>query len=531
MAQSRSFSIYLLKQGFDPENCLKDDHSLEEITNANLPCQGKLFVYDLPSKEPWWKAYWSISKNLFQSQKGAIVFLKIEDRWFALTFGPTYHNLKDISYEYDFGIITTLNALNPKAIRSTDLLLPETAKRQRIQSPTAAELYFFDLSDETILKRLTGAVKEEYKELFRNITGGKNLRISSNQTPDGLVEILGMLLSIYEREDYKTNFPSLQNIVPIKDPTLINRLDRELIDAFHRDPAPMELVLAIPDLIDFESDIVFKFAGAGRSDSAFNDVYIKEYRDYLEERGIDLIDDVSVFKKHTLKVCDENGNEKNTFSIYKSFLFDCELDGASYHLCDGEWYFIQSDFIQRMRQMLDPHFIEFHEVLISCNQKREDDYNAAIASNNYDVICLDKKNISPRGQTQIEPCDLVFLNSGILELTHVKISTRSSSLSHLFNQGVNSIHAIRVNEESKQKFFELLNEKGKPEWSELVDGNRVKVIYGIITKKARMKSDGLPIFSRISLLRAVNDLKSKGVPVNIHFIHDEVDRKKIDNEE
>src|SRR5690606_13945336 len=148
---------------------------------------------------------------------------------------------------------------------------------------------------------------------------------------------------------------------------------------------------------------------------------------------------------------------------------------------------------------------------------------------NENIICIDKKDISPQGQTQIEPCDLVIFNNEKLELVHIKISTRSSSLSHLFNQGVNSIHAIRVEEESKKKFFELLNANGKSEWMELVNSNKIKVIYGIISKKTELKSDGLPIFSRISLMRAVNELKSRGIQVNIVFIYDEFQRKKIED--
>ena len=529
MAKSRSFSIYLLKQGFTPENCLKDDHKLEVISDVILPVEGKVYLYDFQPKQPWWKSYWNISKDLFQSQKGAMVFLKIEEKWFVLTFGPTYHNLKEIAYEYDFGIITTLNALNPKAIKSTDILMPETAKRQRVQSSKAAELNFFDLSDETILKKLTGAVREEYKELFKNITGGKNLRISSNQDPNGLVDLLKKLLTIYNSSEYKNNFSSIHNIVPIKDPTIIERLDEKLIEAFNQVPATMKLVLSVPDLVDYENDVVFKFYGAGKSDLEFEDVYIKGYRDYLESKKIAEIVNVEDFKKHSLHVCDGSGYTQKTYSIYNSFLFNCELDGKTYHLCEGEWYLIQDDFVQKMRNILDPLFIDTHDLLVNCNQKREDEYNSFIAQTNENIICLDKTNISPQGQTQIEPCDLVIFNNEKLELVHIKISTRSSSLSHLFNQGVNSIHAIRVEEESKKKFFELLNANGKSEWMELVNSNKIKVIYGIISKKTELKSDGLPIFSRISLMRAVNELKSRGIQVNIVFIYDEFQRKKIED--
>lgn len=135
MAKSRSFSIYLLKENYEPSNSLKLDHSLELIQeeNTNLPEDAIMYIADRPANVPWWKSYWNINKNLFQNQKGALVFLKIEENWIVLTFGSTYHQLNDEAFEYDFGIRTTLNALDPKKIKSTDILQPENAKRQRVQ--------------------------------------------------------------------------------------------------------------------------------------------------------------------------------------------------------------------------------------------------------------------------------------------------------------------------------------------------------------------------------------------------------------
>ena len=146
MAKSRGFSIYLLKDTFSNENALKDDNNLELLLDGgtNLPDGAIIYVADKPSSAPWRKSYWGINKDLRQAQKGALVFLPINNRWVVLTFGMTYHQLKDNCFEYDFGLKTTLNTLDPRKIKSTDILQPENAKRQRIQSPIASELNFFD---------------------------------------------------------------------------------------------------------------------------------------------------------------------------------------------------------------------------------------------------------------------------------------------------------------------------------------------------------------------------------------------------
>lgn len=80
--------------------------------------------------------------------------MPVNDNWIALTFGMAYHQLKDESYEYDFGLRTTLNAVDPDKIKSTDIFKLENARRQRIQTPVASNLNLFDFEqDESIIKK------------------------------------------------------------------------------------------------------------------------------------------------------------------------------------------------------------------------------------------------------------------------------------------------------------------------------------------------------------------------------------------
>jgi uncharacterized protein (TIGR04141 family) len=118
MSKSRSFSIYLLKEGFDSSNALKDDHKLDdEIVGERLPENATLYILDNQPTPPWWKSYFGIQQPLTQSLKGAIIFLPVGNRTFAITFGHVYHNLHEASYEYDFGLRVTLNCLDPDKLK------------------------------------------------------------------------------------------------------------------------------------------------------------------------------------------------------------------------------------------------------------------------------------------------------------------------------------------------------------------------------------------------------------------------------
>lgn len=73
--------------------------------------------------------------------------------------------------------------------------MPESAKRQRIQIPTASNLTYFDFNtDESIIKRLTGAVKEGYQDSIKNATGACSLRFASDCEPGELPELCSQLL-------------------------------------------------------------------------------------------------------------------------------------------------------------------------------------------------------------------------------------------------------------------------------------------------------------------------------------------------
>ena len=94
MSKSRSFSIYLLKEGFDHLTALREDHALAaDYVARALPEAAILYVLDSLPRPPWWKGYFDIQGELNQVNKGALVFLPVGDRCFALSFGHVAHNL------------------------------------------------------------------------------------------------------------------------------------------------------------------------------------------------------------------------------------------------------------------------------------------------------------------------------------------------------------------------------------------------------------------------------------------------------
>jgi uncharacterized protein (TIGR04141 family) len=534
MAPSRPFSIYLLKEPFDAANALEAENSLRSVDAGNLPAGATLLVHDGPRHPPWWKDYFGVKRTLLQSSKGAIVFLPVEERVFVLCFGHVAHNLKDESYEYDFGIRTTLNCVDPLKLKNTDTVEPGSARRQRTQHAMETDLTYFDFdADSAVLKSITGKVKDEHADIVRHVTGASSLRISTPIPPDELIKLCSRLLGLYRDDSYLTSFPDIQKIAPVRDPGRTADLNATLLAAVRARGDSVRL--ATPALIDYELDndsLYVRFLHAGRS-MLYPDVSIEHYYQHLDESGRS-VDGLTLdqLKSHRLGLTDEFGEVRKSYTIFKSLLFDTSegTSGSTFYLNEGNWYEVDSSYVADLQARLDPFWSDL-AFLEDCPQDLEGDYNAAMGKK-AGFVCLDTTNVSPKGQTQIEPCDIYLADDGKATLVHVKISTGSSLLSHLFNQGTNSVELLRSEDSAPGRLIELIRAKAN-DFSDVdalvaaVRSGDYAVVFAIITRKdPGEKSLNLPLFSRISLARNVKALnRVMRVPVSFGFIRHTAPRK------
>ncbi|OOO17847.1 sporadically distributed protein, TIGR04141 family [Rhizobium sophoriradicis] len=544
MSKTRPFSIYLLKNDYDATNSLREDHDLEEAEATDLPAGAVLYILDAAPKPPWWRGYFGVIEPLLQQFKGALVFLPVGDRWFALSFGQVFHHLNDSAYEYDFGLRVTLNSVDPNELKSADMVAPGVARRKRTQVPVSTELTYLDFDGNSeIIKSLTGRVREEYEELFRNATGSASLKVSLDLEPGELPDICETLLALYDAEDYKASFPNIQNISPVNDPSKIAELDELLLSSVKAKDG--KVTLTIPDIIDYRDNTCCIFQGDGRSSDVFPDISIEEFYEFLGD-DYDLAGmTIEAFRTFRMMLTDVDGAPGRSYSVYRSLIYDGEPPGGVvYHLCEGKWYRVEKSYIERLKNYLDAKC--FDSDLPPYNHDAEKDgkavyseggYNAAIPHWNNAFICLDQTDISPAGSTEIEPCDIYTVTADASAscghrafLYHLKISTRSSHLSHLFNQGVNSADLIQLEPASREKMKALvtgkLNGNDAAVFLAPLDSFDFKVIFGIITHKNKDdRSENLPLFSKISLMRNMQQLDVRKIPSVLMFIEDRSPKK------
>jgi uncharacterized protein (TIGR04141 family) len=346
------------------------------------------------------------------------------------------------------------------------------------------------------------------------------VRISTDKASGDLSTVCTTLLDLYGKNTYATSFPALLNVSPVRDPAITKVLNGKLIEAVHaKDDG---VVLTVPEIQDFNSNFGVSYAGAG-SGKVSDDADIDDYFQYLDDHDQDpaalTLDDL---KKHRLLVTNEDGSITHAdYKILRCLLFDTDYNTVAYHLREGQWYEVKQSFIDDLKAYLDPKIAA--TTLPDYNHTSEGAYNKAAA--NAARLCLDTTSIAPAGQKAVEPCDLFEVINGAGVLHHIKLKTLSGSLSHLFNQGVNSVWLIRDEPKAKARLKALIT-KAAPAGADVafhepLDDDKLKVVFGVVTTKAPSeKSKNLPLFSRISLRRAFKDLQVMGIEAELCFIPD-----------
>jgi uncharacterized protein (TIGR04141 family) len=523
MAAARSFSIFLLKPQYaEPESALKADHKLRRAQTAQGAGSPVVFIAQSAQSAPWWKSYFSVDENVSQGFAGAVVFITTSSRTFALTFGHTRHNLKDESYEYDFGLRTTLNSVDPQAIRNTDELNPATSRRRRTQLPERADLTYFDFDgDSAVLRSLTGVIRPEYKELFSHATGASNLRISSKKSVSELSPLLDRIYGIYNEDTYKSAFPSAYNIQPVQDPPTIQALDLLLEHSFRA--GGDGLTLTIPELMDFQEDYEVSFSGLGAS-ALYPEVALADYYDYLsaheKPRSESSLEDLRL---HRLQTLNDNGIRINDYSIYRCLIYEASLPDAPeiYHLNEGTWYRVDADYLSQLSADLDPLFLQHSLPPRTVHTERQ--YNESqLVPHWTESILLDGTNTSPPGHTSVEPCDVARTHGDHLVLTHVKLGVAAGDLSHLFSQGTTSVELLNSIPAARETLERLILDRSSSFELKPLKDRRFAVEFVIVTKKdATLASQALPLFSRINLRRAHQSLISMQADVSVYLAGDE----------
>jgi uncharacterized protein (TIGR04141 family) len=532
MQRPQDLTIYLLKKGYTPQNCLRQDHGLVLGKARGLPKNAAAFVQLQESGPPDWCDWIMLEDVGGRSSINGIVFVRGKERTFALTFGHAYHKLLEESYEHDFGLLVILNGVDPEKLRSADSADPAAARLKRTQAPRPTDLTFLDFRHDTeVLKSLTGAMRDDLSALFESATGSRSLRLRTKLPAAEVNRLCNKIYRLYLSNVYEEIFPSARNLTLVRDPDEIQILDDRLITAIKTNSENVNL--AVPELLEFDGAFSVSFGGAGRG-AVYSDFYIGAFYDYLKKRAVSLhslsID--AIKKEYKVHINFGSGQKHRSFSIYRCVIFETKRPDCTdaFHFLDGLWYRVTADYLKTLESDLDAHWIK--SPLPAYAHATEGKYNEFVATTASNLVCLDHTNIAPKGWGQLEPCDILSYEKHEVTLIHVKVSTCSAQLSHLFNQGCSSIELLRSEPEALKKLQLLTNGRAHVSYINKIAmalaAGKMKVLFAVVTHKdPAQKSRNLPIFSRITLRRALKLLRAFQTPARFFYIENTLVAKDV----
>jgi uncharacterized protein (TIGR04141 family) len=520
-------NFFLLKEGLvPPDGVIRQGRAFTpHQSGASLPFAATLFIPPGGPRPPEWASFLKPTFDtavgtLFNASTAALLCFEAGGRWFAVAFGHGRSLLEPESYEPDFGLKVALNTVNPDRLRSVDIrVLDEMVLSRRVQSSrgSATEVFGMDPSRD-LLRAVTGEPKAELG-LAKRLAGADSLVLLSELELPDLHDKAVDLLDFYARTDYTARFGWIDRVRRVPK-SKVDELDAVLVAALE-DLTDQTLYLAPPVTLDWGKTDGFLYSRERSDTPKHADLDLDNYLASIGRPAPSL----GQLKSHeVLLFQDGSDTPADSWSVYRSIVFQAERDGHLYLLVEGHWFEVAKSFADDISRRLSA-IPRVDLGLPECGPGwREDRYNAeAVKADAGRRALMDKKLVTAfEGRDPFELCD-IFTDGR--QLIHVKKRYASSSLSHLFAQGRISAQAFlrdqRVREAARGHLrtanasLEALVPISRPE-----SGRDFQVVFAIITEDDAGLPGNLPFFSRLNLVLAAEDVRDgSGYQVAVAGIH------------
>ena len=513
-------SVVLFDQVWrDPGGAPADKYDKVPL-KSTVPFEAEAYLqanrFTTPDWLPFVKPYCQIAADKLPGNRSSsfILLLKVKNRIFAVTFGHGFAAIHRGRLEPDFGLKVALNTVNPKRLRSVQArnVDPTTVSKQLVVNQDSA-LAVFDVDFyHDLLAKLDGVPDDS--DFGKRVAGADACYLSGAIMLPELGTKCEELLTHYRSRSYSKHFPFIDQVRPIRDDSLIERLDGKLLEAMTKGDTSA-LGLALPDVAGYERIHSYK-AHHGRWNIAFDDLAAAEILDAYNADHPEATDHFDV----RIDALTDDGGLVDAFTLRECAVFQVRHGQRVCVLTLNKWYEVKPDYAASVDvQVRQLPLIKAKRFLPTIRKgTAERTYNAAAADGRR-LVLMDKKNIRPAGaESSIEVCDL-FSRKG--EFIHVKRHTRSATLSHLLAQGTVSARLFIDDRGYRDTFRKAL----PPALRAMVDPDKVEpskhsVVYAISAPSSNELPSGLPFFTKVNLLFHCREIQRMGMTAKVFHIQE-----------
>ncbi|MCU1326867.1 MAG: uncharacterized protein JWN34_2237 [Bryobacterales bacterium] len=509
---ARTYTIYLIAPRVTNVDAIVkpgNDHYSVRVQGRMI---GDLYVKPVQPEPPSWVELFAntgIDLTAVRAMtSSAVMLVHTGGRRFAITFGTGRSMLQPDATEERFGLKVTLNAVDPARIRSVErLTIDSPAPHSQIQARTGVDIREFGLDvDQDLLREVAGPPRDP-QALGLRLTGKDALHATADFTLEQLPARLRRYLAESKKTDYRDRFPWVDHIREIKSATRRDDLDTVLTDRLQKQQLG-DIWLAVPEIINWDLVDAFTYRDTPTADR-HAEIDVAAFLNTLRDPTTVT---VAALKRYRISAVTQDGNAPHQWSAYHCIYAEITLGTKQYVLNNGTWFEVEPSFRERIEKAFAAIPRRTRRLPNANKNEIERDYNERVARDNATYALMDRKNIPfPNAQNTIEFCDL-YTNKR--EMIHVKPYTGSSTLSHLFAQGVTSGRLFK----GDATFRKAVNNKLPTAYrlatpDDTLPAQAFTVTYAII--KEGPAPLNLPFFSKVSLNNAMTTLRALGYNVQI----------------
>jgi uncharacterized protein (TIGR04141 family) len=430
---------------------------------------------------------------------------------FVLTFGHAAARLEDAWLERDFGRRVALNSIPSNKlieIHLEQVFAQWHVSKERAPRATSVEEFGVEF-DRDLVARVEGIPKD--KRLGNTIRGGTSLRLKIPFVD--LSATLARAASLYASNNYKKNWPDIDNINPVTDENLLTQLDLHL-DKEMGDAKAMKKMVMLAPLNRQEEDLStdsYVFGRLAKNPVMAPYLLFEGWTSHVKSIGRP--PDLSEAKKTAVHLLDGEKNELGKCSAYDCFGYELALNQRQYILSSGIWYEVATDFIAKVNALAKKLRPPKEILPVWDGKLHEGEYNLE-CGNRAGFLHFDAKNIVyGGGQSKFEFCDVLHLGSKTLYFA--KIPSKSSGVSHLVEQVRRTSELIFSEDaEFRKAVQQCIRKHHKGEDTEWLDSRPKNSDWNLCMVSLGKSAMDLPFFARCSVRRLYLEMRKRGFEVS-----------------
>jgi uncharacterized protein (TIGR04141 family) len=530
MALTR-LTLYLLgEEVAEPAQALNRDKTPSSVElSPDCGFEGVFYYESRPATPPAWVSFvgpllTAPPQRLLSASASGLLVLKASQRLFAITFGHGRGFLDLSRIEHRFGLRVALNRIDPSQIRSLDTKTFEdmvVTKNTQVSRSSELPAFGVDISRD-ILRAVTGEPRD--KSLAKRLSGADALVVNVEIASSALSTLCAELLAAYQEDSYKENFAWIDHLGLVADPAVRDALDEQLVEQL-RVGDTSSTHMAMPEAIGWEDIDTFKITGTRSVE--YDDLDLDAYLAQLGVKRAELT--LENMKSRRVSIRFSRSSEFDArWTLHQCLVSEQRLDSSFYVLIEGRWFSVSDSLVSEVDSFAASISPGSLPLLDARPGETEREYNTRLAdSDESRFLLLDAQVKRPGGASSgIELCDVLASNG---ELVHVKRKSRSSTLSHLFAQGIVSATTLLQDGYFRDQIRAVINQTASavsksqwlslvPESVEHVDRSRYAVSYIVIANSSRHGNDWLPFFSKLNLMQSGRQLSNMGFALHLNRV-------------